>query len=366
MIILKNHGRGGAGDEQIKENLLRAGWIKENIDRGFNSILIQNLVLKSKGEGQKDKQIIENLISSKYDKNDIYDAYDYLVKKLGRKIMPRYYILWMPFFHRLRYRADIHSYIFKQWGFLNPISGKLISTKTPIGKLIVGILLIFIVWFVVSRLLSISSTVPAIKTELSRMSGSKTSPETTQTITTSPISITESTTKQKTQTEITNAETSKTISPISLTSLEKNWRLGYQFWVDSDLSWDELGSVMVYKGTLYSKYKDEVYYDATKLNADPITFQVLGSCGFQGIAAFAKDKSHVYTGSNIVESVDVSTFELVGSFDIASEGMPIIYCVTKDKNCIYHYDKKVLDANGVCISPISCTKDTLASSCGFK
>lgn len=191
--ILKSR-EAGQGDAQIKENLLRAGWINENIDKGFNSYLIQNFILKSKGEGLKDKQIIENLINSKYDKNDIFDAYDYLVKKLGRKIMSRYYILWMPFFHRLRYRADIHSYIFKRWGFLNPISGKLISTKTLTGKLMVGIFLIPIVW-IVYRSLSIPSTVSSIKTELSRMSGSNIPSQSAQTAITSPISITESTTK---------------------------------------------------------------------------------------------------------------------------------------------------------------------------
>ena len=190
--ILKSRGA-GQSDEQIKENLLTAGWMNENIDRGFNSSLIQDLILKNKADGLKDKQIIENLINNnKFDKDDVYNAYDYLVKKFGRKIMPRYYILWMPFFHRLRYRADIHSYIFKRWGFLNPFSGRLISTKTSTGKLMVGILLIFIIWFVY-RSLSIPSTISSIKTELSRMSGSNTPSQSVQTAIISPI--TESTAK---------------------------------------------------------------------------------------------------------------------------------------------------------------------------
>jgi len=125
-------------------------------------------------------------------------------------------------------------------------------------------------------------------------------------------------------------------------------------------------SLTVFPGTWYFKDKERVYSNGLQIvGADPETFYALGKCGFKGISSYAKDKNHVYTGSNIVESVDVPTFELVGSFDITSEGMPIIYCVTKDKNCIYHNDKKVLDVGGVCINPINCTKDTLANSCGL-
>lgn len=126
----------------------------------------------------------------------------------------------------------------------------------------------------------------------------------------------------------------------------------------------------------YAKDSSRVYYIARYNSsigisvikeADPKTFESLGSVitdkGTKNYA-YAKDRSHVYFFDKPLPGVDVATFEFVNSPGCNDTGCSPV--VTKDKNCIYHDTKKVLGAEGVCVSPIQCTKATINTSCGIK
>jgi len=123
---------------------------------------------------------------------------------------------------------------------------------------------------------------------------------------------------------------------------------------------------------LYAKDRNGVYIDEgdteagfIKINdADPATFQLLGSCSSgHGIASsYAKDKNHVYCGGDIIAGVDLSSFQFIGVDEsFAPEFNP---GVAKDKACIYRSGVKVVDAKGACFDPSGCVASALASDCG--
>lgn len=128
----------------------------------------------------------------------------------------------------------------------------------------------------------------------------------------------------------------------------------------------------------YAKDISRVYYieryDPSKgmsvlVEADTKTFTSLGTRISDKDAtnyAYAKDKSHVYFFGRVLHGVDAETFEFIGQTDIQSPEC-VGMCgaiVTKDKQCIYLNNEKVLGSDGLCINPSQCTSATTNTSCG--
>lgn len=103
--------------------------------------------------------------------------------------------------------------------------------------------------------------------------------------------------------------------------------------------------------------------------ADAETFYSLGSYISDKDAtnyAFAKDKSHAYYFGEVIPGVDSETFEFVGQADIQDpESIGRTGdIVTKDKQCIYLNNERVLGSDGLCINTTLCTIETINTSCG--
>lgn len=131
-------------------------------------------------------------------------------------------------------------------------------------------------------------------------------------------------------------------------------------------------------GYAYAKDKSHIYsiadyssdYNKVRIvnGADLKTFKEIISqySGNLPGYAYAKDISHVYFYNSILQGVDSETFEFIAGGSCGYETEKCWPRVTKDKNCIYHDNKKVLGTDGVCINPIQCTKATTNTSCGIK
>lgn len=103
--------------------------------------------------------------------------------------------------------------------------------------------------------------------------------------------------------------------------------------------------------------------------ADPETFRELHSRSGQNMSySIAKDKSHVYYFDKILQNIsDIDTFEYVAGplcYEYG-DGFTCNY-ITKDKQCIYLNNERVLGEDGLCINPTQCTVATTNTSCGIK
>lgn len=161
---------------------------------------------------------------------------------------------------------------------------------------------------------------------------------------------------------------------------------GFQILIDGkDIAPDSKSFVVL--GYAYAKDKSYVYDIAAHAGnnwgekiriiemADPETFKEISSMQHPSIGcgtghAYAKDKSQVYFYNSILSGVDSASFELIDdgwcSYNAETDDISEQPIITKDKNCIYHNNEKVLDINSQCINPVPCTKDTLNTSCGIK
>lgn len=134
---------------------------------------------------------------------------------------------------------------------------------------------------------------------------------------------------------------------------------------------DPLTFVEIDKG--FFKDKNNVYYDNAyeiiKIEGvDSATFKLyVSDCRIRGCAYYFKDKQKVFYGGygyfTVLNEADPLTFEYVGGSYSNNPEQFTWGDAAKDKDCIYHGTKKILDANGFCVNPTKCTKDTLETNC---
>ena len=123
--------------------------------------------------------------------------------------------------------------------------------------------------------------------------------------------------------------------------------------------------------SLYFKDRNGVYIDdrlgsLTLLQgADPASFQVLGGCAGveMSVTLYTKDQHIVWCGTEIIKNADPATFQYVGNYEKNTGGMPASSGIAKDKNCIYRAGLPILDDQGKCFSPVSCTTNSITTSC---
>ncbi len=116
---------------------------------------IIDYIKKAKEAGQSDGQIITELINNSHSKDDIYAAYQFLVKKEGYKIMPKWYIWLMPM-HKLYYLSAVRGIIYGSGPF-NPLTKRPVPVKSFSGILMIIFLLIiigFVIFIQVRRTIS--------------------------------------------------------------------------------------------------------------------------------------------------------------------------------------------------------------------
>lgn len=82
------------------------------------------------------------------------------------------------------------------------------------------------------------------------------------------------------------------------------------------------------------------------VDADIATFGFVGSCASieMSMAFYGKDKNSVYVNDTKIDSVDVSSFKYLGSFDGGDGIIPHSISISQDKNHIYYSCGKPVDS----------------------